>query len=70
VFQGKCLKLLEKQNLELLEIKAFLTNLKQGPQGGTAPDFSSIPSLPLRDEAALRQFETWLNLEANRSLLV
>jgi hypothetical protein len=69
-FQEKCLRLLEKQQLEILEIKALLVNLRQGPNHQPAPDFSAVPPTPLQDENALRELEVWLDLQANKSLMV
>jgi hypothetical protein len=56
--------------LELQEIKVLLVNLRQGPNDQPSPDFSSLPVLPLEDENALMELEGWLDLQANRTLLV
>jgi len=69
-FQTKVFTLLENQNQELLEIKAFLQNNSAGSDGNSKPDYSRIPRLPLGDCDALRSVETWIEVKANYDLLV
>ncbi|XP_035700988.1 uncharacterized protein LOC118433302 [Folsomia candida] len=64
------LTLLEKQAEDIKDIKALLINVKQRPDGRKAPNFSAIPKLPLDNEVALAEFESWLEVDSNRELLV
>jgi hypothetical protein len=66
----KCVRHFEKQNLEILKLKTLLNNLRRSGNDEPSPDFSVIPKLPLSDENALQELESWLNIDANYMILV
>ncbi|CAL8145797.1 unnamed protein product [Orchesella dallaii] len=68
-FAGTVYHLLEKQSEEIKDIKAHLNAFRAGGSG-VVPDFSSIPTLPIFNSTKLDEVEDWLNLDANKHLLV
>jgi len=69
-FEKTVFEKLEKFNLELLEIKTVLSNLKYR-DNRPLPDFTVIEQkLPITSEEELADFEEWVSVDANKQLTV
>ncbi|OXA56507.1 hypothetical protein Fcan01_09032 [Folsomia candida] len=70
-YNTRIIKILERQNAEILEIRATLHNIRISNDGEVEADFSSIPHHHLETREHLEQTENWLKLaDTNRDLLI
>ncbi|OXA47291.1 hypothetical protein Fcan01_17779 [Folsomia candida] len=70
-YNTRIIKILERQNAEILEIRATLHNIRISNDGEVEADFSSIPHHHLETREHLEQTENWLKFaDANRDLLI
>ncbi|OXA54729.1 Phenylalanine--tRNA ligase beta subunit [Folsomia candida] len=70
-FQKQCFEILERQNIDIKDIKSVLHNLKATNGDGPTADFSVIPTHPLNNKEELDILENWIrDAKANRDTLI